>query len=1078
MKKRILSFCLAVGMLAGITPARISAEEAELKFVSCYGEGLQEGAGTIWTNLFDKDEESVALINTSISDTITLKPEAVSNISKIRIAAKSFPAWENIKSVTVSSGENTAKIEIPYILNGASWAEAEVDFQDVEELKLEVETSSGSKTRVSALAEIQVFGAGAAVSAEGGEAPRELIYSEDFSIKAKSAALGGWEYDLKRCFDKNSRTTGGLGNVTNGYIVYEFPYPADVTKLSFTCVSNGDWAVPKVVDVKAYNEETVYRAKLTNPEPVLCGTFELQKHEEKQIIELEGDGYKRITHLIVQFKEAYMSGTNAVWGGWKEMEIHGLLHKDAVRTSEIIRTELKSNVEILCDMGIVDGEPTEEYMQGIPTRLDMAKAILRLTGEYDKAISYVGTYNFSDADDENYNLLSYIYAYKCFGIVGDGSGRFLPYEPLTPRACYKMILSYLGYSEKDFTWDNLHSLCYKLGIGDMIYEESFTNKDMCNAIYESFYVPKKDTDTYFVDMLYEAGRVPDTAWKKISDKQDRVTPILDGDYQIPDTADRNGEFTFTYNEKEHILSPASFCYNAPFHYAGIYYGTLPADNPLSKREEFAEALERAGGRALRFPGGTPAHQYLIEGEKYGKELYDKSSKLADGWSGLYDPYDYNDAFYVDFYDWLDFCKEYNVEPVFQTNPSFFVDDEGVVRQAYPCLATKATDEGILTEPSLYDHNRIDEAIAAFERNLDEIVERGYEIKYWEIGNEDNYKNYSVLPITDPNNPLTQDWIKAVTGYARAIKARFPEAHIIVCAGFPYKELMLPEDFALLTAITRHYPFGRWTIPPVDEKTSAARLARTNEQNFVTNYSKEKLWEDQAAGNLVVDDTETMTWRFEGWDPSSLQHTFAQALNTAHNWGELVFDSGYIGLNVMHDLESPWFGSVVYDVSLDVGSRYMRKNQGVEFTVHRDDVPDIYKFEESYYFNPSSRSFEILGQHIGGRVLTNSRSNVDRFISGYASATEDEVMFTIVNRFNETIPVSITLPNISVAEQVADAHILQGDYLRAVLEIEYNIIDTTIDIKGNNGNQAASAIEFEAMPQSVTHFTVKLDSINK
>ena len=75
MKKRILSFCLAVGMLTGIAPAGILAEEAELKFVSCYGEGLQEGAGTSWANLFDKDEESVALINTSISDTITLKPE-------------------------------------------------------------------------------------------------------------------------------------------------------------------------------------------------------------------------------------------------------------------------------------------------------------------------------------------------------------------------------------------------------------------------------------------------------------------------------------------------------------------------------------------------------------------------------------------------------------------------------------------------------------------------------------------------------------------------------------------------------------------------------------------------------------------------------------------------------------------------------------------------------------------------------------------------------------------------------------------------------------------------------------------
>ena len=410
------------------------------------------------------------------------------------------------------------------------------------------------------------------------------------------------------------------------------------------------------------------------------------------------------------------------------------------------------------------------------------------------------------------------------------------------------------------------------------------------------------------------------------------------------------------------------------------------------------------------------------------------------------------------------------------NPSFFVDNNGVVRQAYPFRALKSTDTG-LTIADIYDHDRIEEAIAAFERNLDEIVARGYKIKYWELGNEDNFSNYSPLPVTDPQNPLTQDFLQAITGYARAIKARFPDAHIIVCSGFPYKELMAPEDFALLTAITKHYPYGRWTTPPADEKTSAARLVRTNEQNFPANYSKEKLHADQAAGNLIIDDTETMAWRFEGWDPSSLQNTFAQAINTAHNWGELVFDSGYIGLNVMHDLGSPFFGAVEYDVLMDPGSRYFRWNTNTALTVHRDDIPDIFKFEEAYYFSPASCVFELLGRHVDGKVLTNSRSNVDRFVSGYASVKNDEVMFTIVNRFDGPMPVNIKLTNISVPEQTANAQILQSNYLRAVLEVEYNNITSELPIQGNVSDGSANAVEFEAMPQSVTHFSVKLDSIN-
>lgn len=717
-------------------------------------------------------------------------------------------------------------------------------------------------------------------------------------------------------------------------------------------------------------------------------------------------------------------------------------------------------------------------MNKTPTRLEMAKAILKLNGEYDKAVNYVGTFNFSDADAENYNVLSYIYAYKCFGIEGDGSNNFMPYEPVTARACYKILLSMLGYEcGKDFTWDTQQDLLYRLGIGDMLNQTEFTGKDMCNAIYEALTLCRKGSEQVMLDELYQNGIISDSAWAAISDKQDKVSPITDGEYEIPDTVERDGTFSFTYDEAEHILRKESFAYNTPFHYAGMYYGMLPETDPRSKRAEFSEAMKKAGARAMRFPGGIPAHQYFIEGEEYAVQLDKILKENGVGFAGMYNSDDYNNAWYVDFYDFLDFCKENEIEPIFQINPSFFVDENGKVRQAYPCFGVKNTDEGLFTVAELYDHDRIDEAVEAFAKNLDEMLSRGYSIESWEIGNEDNYKNYSSLPITDMSNPLTEDFLEATAKYAREIKKRFPDAHITVPNGFPY-EKMAPEDYALLDSTTRHYPFGLWTIPPIAEKNSAARLARTNEQNFVTNYPKEKQRADSAEGKLSVDDTETMAWRYEGWDPSSLMHTFANALNTAHNWGELVFDSGFISVNVMHDLESPWFGHVLYDVSMDTGNRYFSWNRNVSYTVHKDDIPSAYVFKDSYYFNPASKAFEILGRHCGGRVLVNSETNVRRLTSGYASVEGDEVTFTIVNRFDTPNMIQIQLPNIVIPQQTVTAEVMQSNYLRAVLEQEYNCYEQELEIKGNEDDISGYAIEFEILQNAIVHFSVKLNEIVK
>ena len=165
--------------------------------------------------------------------------------------------------------------------------------------------------------------------------------------------------------------------------------------------------------------------------------------------------------------------------------------------------------------------------------------------------------------------------------------------------------------------------------------------------------------------------------------------------------------------------------------------------------------------------------------------------------------------------------------------------------------------------------------------------------------------------------------------------------------------------------------------------------------------------------------------------------------------------------------------IIYDVSMDPGNRYFTWNRGINYTVHKDDIPDLFKFKDAYYFNPSTRAFELLSRHIGGRVLTNAETNVARRLSGYASIKDNELTFTIVNRFAEPMPVQIQLPNLTVPAQTATAEVLQSDYLRAVLEQEYHDYEEEIPVAGNEENPEGFAIEFEAKQNSVVHFTVTI-----
>ena len=67
--------------------------------------------------------------------------------------------------------------------------------------------------------------------------------------------------------------------------------------------------------------------------------------------------------------------------------------------------------------------------------------------------------------------------------------------------------------------------------------------------------------------------------------------------------------------EERVVAPLLCGANAMFDWAGLYYGTLPAAAPESRREEFAGLLKQIQIRALRYPGGTWANTRYLPGNE-------------------------------------------------------------------------------------------------------------------------------------------------------------------------------------------------------------------------------------------------------------------------------------------------------------------------------------------------------------------------------------------------------------------------------------------------------------------------------
>ncbi len=1084
MKIKLISLVLIFSILSSFMVA--VADEASLTegavIVSDFA--IENDRYSI-NNICDGSLDTIAVLSPAKNAEFSIEFAGTVNIEKLSVSTKNFSGWNKIKSLEISfDNGNSADLKLENSNDSILTTELVQAQKGVKNITFKIAELYGTQEAVG-IAEISFSGtANFEGSSEEAElAERTLVYGKDFSYKKANWKVS----DPQNWFDNNVNTRELQSPSIKGtYVVYEFTYPTDVTEFVYTPVVNSDWAVTSEFEFGVYNEENIFRSLLKYPEPIYSAKYPASTVAGTHTIDLRQDElFKGITHLMIKSSDVRIFKETSSWGGFSEMKIKGIKHTEKQKTSEIIKTSLDTNAHMIYEWGLVEKINGEEDNHRIPTRMEAVDAILKLNGEYEKASNYVGTFNFNDIPKESpyYNRLSYVFAYKRFGIVGDGTGCFNPDSPVTPQAMYKMLLSYMGYNcGEDYEWDTMYSFLRSKVAGDSMYCEPFAVKDMSNCIYEMLSLNPKNETRALSEILYDKGIMPESAWNMFVVKNDRKVERDLSEYIPPETANRSGDFTFELNDSAKLINDYHFCYNVCYHYSGSYYGTLPKDDPRNLREKFNESLQKIGAKTMRFPGGNTVHYYFYEGERFGKQLlYDIEDHVGVKPSGFYDPDDPDDKYYTDFWNFMDFCNEYGYDILLQVNPSFFVDENGTedtsddrIRMAYPEMALKTNPDGsISTIPGYYDHNRIDEAAEQLRRNIKRMKEKGYNVTKWEIGNEDHWKNTGGQPYE--NNQYVKDCFEAIIAYAKVINEEIDNPTIII-DGFDLQQAMdvgylTDEDLKLLDGIAPHYPFARWAGPLYYEaRTNPSMFAAVNDVHF------EQSWNNNLAYTWLLErmTTETTTYRFQLWSSSSIQQTFGSALSTAHNWGQVIFDTGF-NLVVLHDLESPWFGYILHDSTFNPGYGYFNRHGAGYANLMPDDIPDHYKFYDRYFTSSAGVSIDILSNHIGGTTLDALDSNMDRLVSAYASVKDKELMITVVNRLNDERPVNIKFNNLSIAPQDAKALVFTSDDITAVFETDYTINeDVVIPINGNIENNTSNAISFTATPFSVTQLVVNLE----
>jgi hypothetical protein len=214
------------------------------------------------------------------------------------------------------------------------------------------------------------------------------------------------------------------------------------------------------------------------------------------------------------------------------------------------------------------------------------------------------------------------------------------------------------------------------------------------------------------------------------------------------------------------LPPTLFGANCEFYEHGLYYGTLPNDQPGSRRMQFASLLRRNGITTLRFPGGWMAGFYF-----WNSEGYTRTAARAVGGHWLAPEHVracYN--YYTTLDQLIDFCRFAGIGIVYQLNTQTAIEDHKLFLLS-PRLT--GTDYIGLPQEGYFDPSRDLLGVAAqdVERLVRYCREREAPVRYWEMGNEEY-----------DGSMAGERYADIVDAYARAVLRADPAANVLVTLG--------------------------------------------------------------------------------------------------------------------------------------------------------------------------------------------------------------------------------------------------------------------------------------------------------
>jgi len=433
------------------------------------------------------------------------------------------------------------------------------------------------------------------------------------------------------------------------------------------------------------------------------------------------------------------------------------------------------------------------------------------------------------------------------------------------------------------------------------------------------------------------------------------------------------------------VSPLHFAVNAPFSQSGFALGVK------ERRPEFRRALRDSGVRAIRFPGGGDAYFYLPEGRPQTVAL---AHAIGD-WS-IRDDYE-PCSHYVSLEELTAFCRWASQQLIYQLPCLFYLDGQ-TPRAIIPNDLCKVT-------PTLFDQKRIAEGVAYGMGVVRRLRRLGAPVAAWELGNEE-------FGFCQP-----EDYAEVAAAYVREIRKLDRKTPILVEGmGANVEPLARSSSGTGLldshVSFRVHYPFGNWPGPPSKDRNGDAAALVLGDVRF-------DRWLDVFLEGCrkiglerpTVSVSETMVFKFDGdyWDPYAVIGTQAHALLYAWNWMTLL-ERPEVNLAAFHDLDSPYFGILRYDVGFDRTTRHFAWLGG-----EPPGPNTTAAFPRRYMTSPTGLANQLLSELAGEELLAVSVAPSEQ-LRLLASARR----VVAVNRSPEPVRLAAPFARASGAALTADA----------------------------------------------------------